>query len=167
MNVITTSGVSKGTKASRLLVMLRWPTGCNSQITVLPQDTGLVIIIILMHWWRWNPPCANSTREMCSGSNTVQVTDGSMCHWLGSKVHHLTMDHYLQAACLYLAIIIALQIFHFLDDLIVLVDINWCIRFVHDRYMVWGASKVNGEWRTVKILAVSHVVDEVKNHSRC
>jgi hypothetical protein len=34
--VITTNGVSKGTMAGRFLMMLRWPTGCNSQITVLP-----------------------------------------------------------------------------------------------------------------------------------
>ncbi len=41
--------VSKGKRTSHWIVLLHWPTGCNSQITVLPQDAGVVITVINMH----------------------------------------------------------------------------------------------------------------------
>jgi hypothetical protein len=69
-----------------------------------------------------------------------------------------------QAAGLHLGLIIALEMDNFLNDCCRLGKLDWCTRFVHDRYMIQRASEINWECWTVEILALSQVVDKVEYH---
>jgi hypothetical protein len=72
-----------------------------------------------------------------------------------------------QAACLHLGIIIALEIFNFTDTVAEFGELNWCIGFVYDRDVIRRSSKIDGEGRTVQMLALNHHVNKVHNSPSC
>ena len=75
----------------------------------------------------------------------------------------------LRAASLHRGIIKALKILDLLDYVVKqrnFMNLSICSWFIHHRNMIWRVSKVNGEWGTVEMLALGHIVDKVNDHPR-
>ncbi len=70
-----------------------------------------------------------------------------------------------QAAGLHLGLIIALEMDNLLNNGCRFGKLDWCTRFISDRYVIRHTSEINRECWTVKILALSQVVDKIEYHS--
>jgi hypothetical protein len=53
--------------------------------------------------------------------------------------------------------------FNFTDDVAEFGELYWGIGFVHDRHMIRRTPKVDGEGRTVQMLALNHHINKIHN----
>jgi hypothetical protein len=97
--------------------------------------------------------------------SAVGVTDGTMCRWRRPKVD-CTAFRGLRALTQHFGIIIPLEVLDVMNRLqeVGASVVNGCTRFVNCRYLIRRALVINREWRTVEVLAFSHVVNCVDDH---
>ena len=97
--------------------------------------------------------------------NTLDVTDGIVPRRRRFEAYR-TFVMCPPALTLHFGVVISLEVFNFANRLLKvgMSVVNGDTRFVHDRNLVRRTPTVNGERRTVEVLAFSHVIDCVNDY---